>query len=164
MPIKTVNKLSLFHFFLLFQKLACNDCNNLEWLFLFQMFWNAIVAILWSSYSISFFHFYPSITGSDAFLGTNSHSLGSYPVTKLSSCCMKNCPDNLLLVLVPPSRDKYRKVSYPRTLQHDEGVGWTKTFQSWSSYQRLLKSLGHASNFYAQMFDESSTRWDANIK
>ena len=44
-----------------------------------------------------------------------------------SGCCNKSCLlVNLLLVLIPPSRDKHHKVSYPRTLQHDEGVGWTR--------------------------------------
>ena len=33
---------------------------------------------------------------------------------------------NLLLSWVPPGRDKHCKASYPRMLQHDEGVGWTR--------------------------------------
>ena len=33
---------------------------------------------------------------------------------------------NLLLVWVPPGKDKHRYLSYPRTLQHDEGTGLTR--------------------------------------
>ena len=59
----------------------------------------------------------------EAVLSTNPHQLKSYLGFKFSSCCLKSCPDNLLLVVVPPSRYKHRKASYPRVLQQDEDGG-----------------------------------------
>ena len=41
-----------------------------------------------------------------------------------SGCCLKCCPFNLMLVLVPSRRDKHRKTSNLRTTLHDEGEGW----------------------------------------
>ena len=58
-----------------------------------------------------------------AVLYSNPHPHRSYPVSKFSDFCLKSCPDDLLLVSVPPSEDKLRKASYPRTLLRDEGGG-----------------------------------------
>ena len=44
-----------------------------------------------------------------------------------STCCVKSCPDNLLLASVPETKDKHRAAFYPRTSQLDEGVlNWTR--------------------------------------
>ena len=95
--------------------------------------------ILFSFLSLFIFILLSWESDGGAVLWTNPHLLKTYPVSKFFDCCLKSCPYNLLLASVPPSRDKYRKVSYPRTLQRDEGKGCTKTSQFWSPQKRCLK-------------------------
>ena len=71
-------------------------------------------------------HLYPSITIKQpcAMLWTNPHPLRSWPFPKLSSRRFDFFPRKFAACSKPPSRDNYRKVSYPRVQQRDQNAGW----------------------------------------
>ena len=56
---------------------------------------------------------------------TNPHPLSSWPFSKLSCGRFDFFPRKFAACSKPPSRDNYRKASYPRTQQRDQGAGWT---------------------------------------
>ena len=58
-------------------------------------------------------------------LWTNPHLLRSWPFSKLSCWRFDFLPRKFAACSKPPSRDNYRKASYPRTQQGDQGTGWT---------------------------------------
>ena len=72
-------------------------------------------------------HLYPPITRKRrcAMLWTNPHPLRSWPFSKLSCWHFDFFPRKFAACSKPPSRDNYRKASYPRTQQRDQGAGWT---------------------------------------
>ena len=72
-------------------------------------------------------HLHPPITRKRrcAMLWTNPHPLRSWPFSKLSCWHFDFFPRKFATCSKPPSRDNYRKASYPRTQQRDQGAGWT---------------------------------------
>ena len=72
-------------------------------------------------------HLYPPITRKRrcAIFWTNPHPLRSWPFSKLSCWHFDFFPRKFVACSKPPSRDNYRKASYPRTHQRDQGAGWT---------------------------------------
>ena len=72
-------------------------------------------------------HLYPPITRKRrcAIFWTNPHPLRSWPFSKLSCWRFDIFPSKFAACSKPPSRDNYRKASYPRTQQRDQGAGWT---------------------------------------
>ena len=72
-------------------------------------------------------HLYPPITRKRrcAMLRTSPHPLRSWPFSKLSCWRFDFFPRKFAACSKPPSRDNYRKASYPRTQQRDQGAGWT---------------------------------------
>ena len=72
-------------------------------------------------------HLYPPITRKRrcAIFWTNPHPLRSWPFSKFSCWRFDFFPRKFAACLKPPSRDNYRKASYPRTQQRDQGAGWT---------------------------------------
>ena len=72
-------------------------------------------------------HLYPPITRKRrcAIFWTNPHSLRSWPFSKISCWRFDFFPRKFAACSKPPSRDNYRKASYSRTQQRDQGAGWT---------------------------------------
>ena len=72
-------------------------------------------------------HLYPPITRKRrcAVFRTNPHPLRSWPFSKLSCWRFDFFPRKFAACSKPPSRDNYRKASYPRTQQRDQGASWT---------------------------------------
>ena len=72
-------------------------------------------------------HLYPPITRKRrcAIFWTNPHPLRSWPFSKFSCWRFDFFPRKFAACSKPPSRDNYRKASYPRTQQRDQGAGWT---------------------------------------
>ena len=72
-------------------------------------------------------HLYSPITRKRrcAMFWTNTHPLRSWPFSKLSCWRFDFFPRKFAACSKPPSRDNYRKASYPRTQQRDQGAGWT---------------------------------------
>ena len=72
-------------------------------------------------------HLYPPITRKRrcAMLWTNPHPLRSWPFSTLSCWRFDFFSRKFAACSKPPSRDNYRKASYPRTQQRDQGGGWT---------------------------------------
>ena len=56
---------------------------------------------------------------------TNPHPLRSWPFSKLSCWRFDFFPRKFAACSKPPSRDNYRKASYPGTQQRNQGAGWT---------------------------------------
>ena len=72
-------------------------------------------------------HLYPPIARKRrcAMFWMNPHPLRSWPFSKLSCWRFNFFPRKFAACSKPPSRDNYRKASYPRTQQRDQGAGWT---------------------------------------
>ena len=72
-------------------------------------------------------HLCPPITRKRrcAMLWTNPLPLRSWPFSKLSCWRFDFFPRKFAACSNPPSRYNYRKASYPRTQQRDQGAGWT---------------------------------------
>ena len=74
------------------------------------------------------------------------HRLGGFQFQG-SCCCLKSCPRKMLLVWVPPSRDKHREASHPRRYNtHDEGSGWTRDVAILVEKITVSLPLDHAVN------------------
>ena len=91
-------------------------------------------SILWKYWKINCWwlidwlvHLYPPITRKRrcAIFWTNPHPLRSWPFSKLSCWRFDFFPRKFAACSKPPSRDNYRKASYPRTQQREQGAGWT---------------------------------------
>ena len=82
----------------------------------------------WSSWLIDWLvHLYPPITRKRrcTMFWTNPQPLKSWPFSKLSCWGFDFFPRKFAACSKPPSRDNYRKASYPRTQQRDQGASWT---------------------------------------
>ena len=72
-------------------------------------------------------HLYPPITRKRrcVIFWRNPHPLRSWPFSKLSCWRFDFFLRKFAACSKPPSSDNYRKASYPRTQQRDQGAGWT---------------------------------------
>ena len=72
--------------------------------------------------------------------------LRSWRYSKLSGWRFDFFPRKFAAWSKPPSRDKHRKASYPRTQQRDQGGGWIQIMQLGSSWKRQLYPLSHVAD------------------
>ena len=76
----------------------------------------------------------------------NPHLLRSFQWSNVPVNFFKFLSTKFAAGLKPPSRDNYRKTSYPRTQQRDQGAGWTQIIRSGSLLKRRLNPFGHAAD------------------